>query len=44
MAASEVEHRSSSGDDVLEGFLGITVRTITSPLDKVSKAVFFGPL
>ena len=44
MAASEVEHRSSSGDDVLEGFLGITVRTITSPLDKVSKAVFFGLL
>ena len=44
MAASEVEHKSSSGDDVLEGFPGITVRTITSPLDKVSKAVFFGPL
>jgi hypothetical protein len=44
VAASEVEHRSSSGNNVLEGFLGITVRTITSPLDKVSKAVFFGPL
>ena len=44
MAALEVEHRSSSGNNVLEGFLGITVRTITSPLDKVLKAVFFGPL
>jgi hypothetical protein len=44
VAASEVKHRSSSGDNVLEGFLGITVRTITSPLDKVSKAIFFGPL
>jgi hypothetical protein len=44
VAASEVEHRSSSGDNVLEGFPGITVRTITLLLDKVSKAVFFGLL
>jgi hypothetical protein len=44
VAALEVEHRSSGGNNVVEGFPGIAVRTITSPLDKVSKAVFFGPL
>jgi hypothetical protein len=44
VAALEVKHRSSSGNNVLEEFLGITVRTITSLLDKVSKAVFFSLL
>jgi hypothetical protein len=44
VAALEVEHRSSSGNNVLKGFLGITIRTITSLLDKVFKAVFFGLL
>jgi hypothetical protein len=44
VAALEVKHRSSSGNNVLEGFLGITIRTIALPLDKVFKAVFFGLL
>ena len=44
MAALEVKYRSSSGNNVLKGFLGITVRTIALLLDKVSKAVFFGLL
>jgi hypothetical protein len=42
--ALEVKYKSSSGNNVLKGFLGITIRTITSLLDKVSKAVFFSPL
>ena len=44
MAALEVKHRSSSVNNMLEGFLGIVVGAIASPLDKVSKAVVFGPL
>ena len=44
VAALEVKHRSSSVNNMLEGFPGIVVGAIASPLDKVSKAVFFGPL
>jgi hypothetical protein len=44
VAALEVEYKSSSSNNVLEGFLGIAVRTITLLLDKVSKAIFFGLL
>jgi hypothetical protein len=39
----KVKYRSPSGNDVLEGFLGVIVRAVTLPLDKVSKAVLFCP-
>jgi len=41
--APEVEHRSSSVNDMLKGFLGVVVRAIASPLNKISKAVLFSP-
>ena len=41
--ALEVKYRGSSVNNVLEGFLGIIIRAITSPLDKVSKAILFCP-
>jgi hypothetical protein len=44
VAALEVKHRSSSVNNILEGFLGIVVGAIALPLDKVSKAVVFGLL
>jgi hypothetical protein len=44
VAALEVKHRSSSVNNMLEGFLGIVVGAIASLLDKVSKAVVFSPL
>jgi hypothetical protein len=44
VAALKVKHKSSSGNNVLKGFLGIAVRTITLLLDKVSKVIFFSLL
>jgi hypothetical protein len=44
VALLEVKYRSSSVNNILEGFLGIVIRAIALLLDKVSKAIFFSLL
>jgi hypothetical protein len=41
--ALEVKHRSSGVNNILKGFPGVIVRAIALPLNKISKAVLFGP-